>query len=184
MNILDLLANTSNAYTKAPELRNIVARSQELENSISQLKKEIHLLLPQQAHLPETLGIVSSVIDNVEHEIAALIDKRKEIEMSVLTENFIAPIMDEIRKILPYPTRVQINSSGDDIEILIELANPAVGVQTLTLVPDFSQNRVLFVANPELCNLSPLGSLTNSFGHELLIAPTDIKTLIRLLNLK
>ena len=104
--------------------------------------------------------------------------------MSVLTENFIAPIMDEIRKILPYPTRVQINSSGDDIEILIELANPAVGVQTLTLVPDFSQNRVLFVANPELCNLSPLGSLTNSFGHELLIAPTDIKTLIRLLNLK
>ena len=184
MNILDLLANTSHAYTKAPELRNIVARSQELERSISQLKKEIHLLLPQQAHLPETLGIVSSVIDNVEHEIAALIDKRKEIEMSVLTENFIAPIMDEIHKILPYPTRVQINSSGDDIEILIELANPTIGIQTLTLVPDFSESRVLFVANPELCNLSPLGSLTNSFGHELLIAPTDIKTLVRLLNLK
>ena len=184
MNILDLLANTSNAYAKAPELRNISARSQELENSISQLKKEIRLLLPQQAHLPETLAIVSSVIDNVEHEIAALIDKRKEIEMSVLTENFIAPIMDEIHKILPYPTRVQINSSGDDIEIQIELANPTIGIQTLTLVPDLSKNRVLFVANPELCNLSPLGSLTNSFGHELLIAPTDIKTLIRLLNLK
>lgn len=184
MNLIDLLANTNTAYDKVPELRNITARAQELEASISQLKKEVQLLLPQQAHLPETLGIVSSVIDNVEHEVAALQNKRKEMEMSVLTENFIAPIMDELHKFLPYPTRVQINSSKDDVEILIELANPTAGIQTLTLVPDFKENRVLFVANPELCNLSPLGSLTNSFGHELLIAPNDIKSLIRLLDLK
>ena len=184
MNLIDLLTRTAKAYEKSPELRSITAHVQELEASITQLKKEIHLLLPQQSHLPETLGIVSSVVENVQHEITGLLNKRKEMEMSVLTENFIAPIMDELHTVLPYPTRVQINYAENDVEIQIELANPTSGVQTLTLVPDFTESRVLFVANPELCNLSPLGSLTNSFGHELLIAPTDIKTLVRLLNLK
>ena len=184
MNLIDLLACTAKAYEKSPKLTNLTTHIQELEASTLQLKEEIKLLLPQQAHLPETLGIVSSVVDNVQHEISELLSKRRELEMSVLTENFIAPIMDELHTVLPYPTRVQINYAENDVEIQIELANPTSGVQTLTLVPDFTEGRVLFVANPELCNLSPLGSLTNSFGHELLIAPADIKTLVRLLNLK
>ncbi|MBE6024310.1 MAG: hypothetical protein E7231_14190 [Cellulosilyticum sp.] len=183
MNTTELLKNTNRAFENAPELQSFTKHIQELESSILKLEAEVQLLLPKQAEFPETLGIISSVLENVRLEIKQMKHKHKEIQMKILTEQFVAPLMDELHKTLPYPTRVQINTSESDIEIQIELMNPE-GVQTLTLVPDFAENRVLFVANPELCNLSPFGSLTNSFGHELLVAPSDMSTLIRLLNLK
>lgn len=183
MNTAELLKNINKAFENAPELLTIKQHIQELEASTARLKEEVQHLLPQQAQFPETLGIVSSVLENVELEVKQLLNKHKEMQMGILTEQFVAPVMDELHKILPYPTRVQINASEKDIEIQIELMNPK-GTQTLTLVPDLDENRVLFVANPELCNLSPFGSLTNSFGHELLVAPSDMGTLVRLLNLK
>lgn len=183
MNTAGLLKNANKAFENAPELLNLEQHIKDLESSTIKLKEEVQLLLPKQAEFPETLGIVTSVLENVELEVKQLQSKHKEMQMTILTEQFIAPIMDELHKALPYPSRVQINANDKDIEVEIEIANPA-GVQTLTLVPDFAENRLLFVANPELCNLSPFGSLTNSFGHELLVAPSDMETLIRLLNLK
>lgn len=183
MNTVELLKNTINAFENSSELKSLVQHVKEVEASTIQLKEEMKLLLPQQAQLPETLGIVTSVLENVEFEVKQLLGKHKEIEMTLLTEHFVAPIMDYLQKVLPYPTRVQINYVEKDTEIQIEMIHPE-GTKTLTLVPDFTEKRVLFVANPELCNLSPFGSLTNAFGHELLVAPPEFNTLIRLLDLK
>ena len=183
MNTTTLLKNTLTAFEHSPELRALTKHTNELEASALKLKEELHIILPHQSQLPEILGLVSSVLENVELEIKQLRDKHKEIEMTLLTEHFITPIMDELHKILPYPSRVQINTLEKDIEIQIEMINSS-GTQTLTLVPDFAKERILFVANPKLCNLSPFGSLTNAFGHELLVAPVDFSNLIRLLDLK
>lgn len=183
MNTVELLKNTSQAFENSPELHSLVQHIKEVESSTLQLKEEMQLLLPQQAHFPETLGIVSSVLENIELEVKHLLQKHKEMEMTILTQQFVAPIMDELHTLLPFPARVQIDTKEKDIEIQIELMDPK-GTKTLTLVPDLAENRVLFVANPELCNLSPFGSLTNAFGHELLVAPAELATLIRLLDLK
>ena len=94
-----------------------------------------------------------------------------------------APIMAYLQKEIPHQTRVHINYLDKDTEVQFEILD-SKGTKTFTLVPDFTEERVLFVANEELCNLSPLGSLTNAFGHELLVAPTELGTLIRLLGLK
>lgn len=183
MNITQLLQNTLQAYKASTQLTAIEQHLKEVEGSTVKLKEEMQALLPQQAHFPETLGIISSVLENIESEIAGLAGKHKEIEISLLTEHFIAPIMEYLNKALNHPTRVQIHSSKDDVEIQIDIIHPE-GVQSLSLVPDFAEGRVLFVANEELCNLSPLGSLKNSFGHELLIAPNDLSVLLHLLNIR
>lgn len=183
MNTLELLQNTINAFKNSEQLSALEKHIKDLETSTLALKEELHTLLPQQTHLPETLGIVSSVLENIEAEISNLLQKHKEIEMTLLTNHFVAPIMEYINNTLKHPTRVQINYVEKDTEVQIEILN-GENVETLILVPDFTEGRVLFVANSELCNLSPLGSLKNSFGHELLVAPQDLKTLIRLLNLK
>ncbi|MEE1073169.1 MAG: hypothetical protein U0L26_12465 [Cellulosilyticum sp.] len=183
MNTVELLKKTINAYENSLELKKLVQHIKEVESSTIKLKEEMHFLLPQQAQVPEILGLVTSVLENVELEVKQLLHKHKEIEMTILTEQFVAPIMEYLQKVLPYPTRVQINYVEKDTEIQIEVAQPE-GTKTLTLVPDFKEQRVLFVANSELCNLSPLGSLKNSFGHELLVAPAELGTLIRLLDLE
>lgn len=183
MNTVELLKNTLNAFQKSQELPALAQHIQDIEASTIQLKEEMNRLLPQKEQFPETLGIVSSVLANVEAEVKQILQKHKEIELNLLTEHFVAPIMAYLQKEIPYQTRVHINYLEKDTEVQIEILNPKEP-KTLTLVPDFAEERVLFVANQELCNLSPFGSLTNAFGHELLVAPAELGTLIRLLNLK
>lgn len=183
MNTVELLKNTLAAFQKSQELPALAQHIRDVESSTIKLKEEMKLLLPQQEQFSETIGIISSVLANVEAEVKQILQKHKEIELNILTENFVAPIMAYLQKELPYQTRVHINYLDKDTEVQIEILNPK-GTQTFTLVPDFAEERVLFVANQELCNLSPFGSLTNAFGHELLVAPTELSTLIRLLGLK
>lgn len=183
MNTVTLLKNTLNAFQKSQELPAFAKHIQEVESSTIKLKEELSLLLQNEEQFSETIGIISSVLANVENEVKHILQKHKEIELNILTENFVAPIMAYLQKEIPHQTRVHINYLDKDTEVQFEILDPK-GTKTFTLVPDFTEERVLFVANEELCNLSPFGSLTNAFGHELLVAPAELGTLIRLLGLK
>ncbi len=78
MNTVTLLKNTLNAFQKSQELPAFAQHIQDVEASTIKLKEELGLLLQNKEQFSETIGIISSVLANVESEVKQILQKHKE----------------------------------------------------------------------------------------------------------